>query len=181
MTEPLHPGVTLLLGGARSGKSRHAERLAAASGLARVFVATAEVGDDADMAARVARHVADRGPGWTTLEAPLGLAPAVSAHRDPGNVLVVDCLTVWLAQVMGAGRDVSAATDELVGALRGGAGPVVVVANELGLGIHPPDALTRDYRDHHGRLTQAVAEVADVVRLLVAGIPVPVKGGAAGQ
>lgn len=161
--------LTLLLGGARSGKSTLAVDLGRHSGLPVVFVATAEP-IDADMATRIARHRDERPPGWATVEAPIELAAAV-AGVPQGTFVVVDCLTVWLANLTAHGLTAGqreTAIDGLVDTLRR-TGDTVVVSNEVGLGIVPADADTRAYRDDLGRLNQRVAAVADRCLLMVAG------------
>ena len=167
--------ITLVLGGARSGKSRHAEKLAEAAAAARVYVATAEA-RDAEMAARIAEHRARRADGWRTVEAPLELASALAQASAPDRAVLADCLTIWLANLMEAGRDPHAETDKLLAGLTAAAGPVVLVANEVGLGIVPGNALGRDFRDHAGRLNQAVAAAADRVLFVAAGLPLVLKG-----
>ncbi|MFO1056769.1 MAG: bifunctional adenosylcobinamide kinase/adenosylcobinamide-phosphate guanylyltransferase [Dongiaceae bacterium] len=172
VTSPLVP-ITLVLGGARSGKSRLAEGLLAEAPR-RTYLATAEAGD-AEMAARIADHRARRGPGWTTLEEPLELVPALAVATAGGGAVLVDCLTLWLANLLGAGRDAAAEGDRLAAALPGLAGPVVLVSNEVGLGIVPDNALARAFRDQAGRLHQAVAAVAQRVLLVAAGLPLTLK------
>lgn len=172
MPEALTP-VTLVLGGARSGKSRFAEDLVAGSGLRPVLIATAEAGD-AEMAARIAAHRARRGPGWTTVEEPLELAGALAAVAA-GEAALVDCLTLWLANLMAAGRDVDAARRTLAAALPGLTAPAVLVSNEVGQGIVPDNALARRFRDAAGLLHQDVAAAADRVWFVVAGLPQRLK------
>jgi adenosylcobinamide kinase/adenosylcobinamide-phosphate guanylyltransferase len=167
------PRHRLVLGGARSGKSRHALRLAEAIGPARVLVATAEAGD-AEMAERIARHRAERGPGWRVVEAPLELAAALDGI-GAANVAVVDCLTLWLSNLMHAEADLDEATDELVMALDGYGAPVVFVSNEVGLGLVPETPLGRAFRDAQGRLNMRMAERADRVILMAAGLPLLMK------
>lgn len=162
--------VSLILGGARSGKSARA--LALATAAPRAFLATAEA-LDAEMAGRIARHKAERGAGWRLVEAPLDLAPAIAAHRE--GSLVVDCLTLWLSNLMHAGRDPAAETGALVDALAG-AGRVILVSNEVGLSIAPENALARAFRDEQGRLNQRVAAAADHVEFVAAGLPLLLKG-----
>ncbi len=164
--------VTLVLGGARSGKSALAETLAAAPGGRPVYLATAEPGD-AEMAERIRRHRERRGLGWATIEEPLDIVGRLAAAD--GAAVLVDCLTLWLANLMQAGLDVAAETARLVEALARHAGPVVLVANEVGFGIVPDNPLARDFRDHAGRLNQAVAAVADRVYLVAAGLPLVLK------
>ena len=168
-----HPRLTLVLGGARSGKSAYAESLVAGPGA--VYVATAEAIDD-EMEERIARHRARRGAGWTTVEAPLDLAAALRAHAPgaSGGVLV-DCLTVWLGNLMHAGRDIDREAGSLLESLAAPPAPVVLVANEVGLGVVPDNPMARAFRDHAGRLNQALAARADRVVLVTAGIPVVLK------
>jgi adenosylcobinamide kinase/adenosylcobinamide-phosphate guanylyltransferase len=163
--------LTLILGGARSGKSRHAEALLTAHPAPWCYIATAAAGD-AEMAARIAAHRARRGEGWLTREVPLDL-PAALAGPHPA---LVDCLTLWLANLMAAERDIPAATAALEAALRARAAPTVLVSNEVGLGIVPDNALARAFRDEAGRLHQALAARADRVLFMVAGLAMAVKG-----
>lgn len=166
--------LTLVLGGARSGKSRYAEALVAALAPPWAYVATAEA-HDAEMAERIAHHAARRGADWITHEAPLDLAGALARlGSDPAPVLV-DCLTLWLSNIMLAGRDVEAESARLREALSAMAGPVVVVSNEVGLGIVPDNALARAFRDAQGRLNAAVAADAGHVVLMAAGLPLTLK------
>ena len=173
----IHPLVTLVLGGARSGKSSYAERLvesAGGTGGRALYVATAEAGDS-EMAERIRRHRARRGGAWTTVEEPLELADALSRHGASGRAVLVDCLTLWLSNVMAAERDVDAQVAGLTKALGAVGGPVVLVSNEVGLGLVPATPLGRAFRDHAGRLNQAVARVADRVVFVAAGLPLVLK------
>jgi adenosylcobinamide kinase/adenosylcobinamide-phosphate guanylyltransferase len=177
MDEMTAPRATLVLGGARSGKSRTAEAIIrdlAGPGGARVYVATAEALDD-EMRARIAAHRASRGAGWRTIDAPLAIAATIAAEARPGAAVLVDCLTLWLSNLMHHGQDVEAATRELVVALAAARGPVVLVANEVGLGIVPDNALARAFRDHAGRMNQAVAAAAGRVVLVAAGLSLTLK------
>ena len=175
MTLPITTApVTLILGGARSGKSRLAETLVGDSGYAPVYLATATAGD-AEMGERIARHRARRGAGWTTVEEPLALADTLAATADPGCAVLVDCLTLWLSNLMGAERDPAPERDRLAAALQDLAGPVVLVSNEVGQGIVPTNPLARRFRDEAGLLHQAVAAVADQVLLVIAGLPLVLK------
>ena len=165
--------LTLVLGGARSGKSAFAERLAQERGRG-VYVATAQRVDD-EMARRIEAHRARRGEGWRTVEEPLELAKVIRRESVPRACLLVDCLTVWLGNLLHHERDVGAAREELLESLGNAAGPVVLVANEVGLGIVPDNAMARAFRDHAGRLNQAVAGVADRVYFVAAGLPLALK------
>ncbi len=166
--------LTLVLGGARSGKSHFAEALVESSGLDAVYVATAQAGDE-EMAARIAHHQARRGAVWRTVEAPLQLAAALAREAAPGRAVLVDCLTLWLANIMADGCDVEAEAERLVAALGELAGPVVLVSNEVGQGIVPDNALARAFRDHAGRLHQDIAAAADTVYFVTAGLAQTLK------
>lgn len=166
--------ITLITGGARSGKSRLAEARARELPGRPVYIATAEPGD-AEMAARIARHRAGRGPGWDLVEAPLDLCAALAATEGRGARLV-DCLTLWLSNLMLAGRDWAPEAARLTAALAAARAPVVLVTNEVGGGIVPENALARAFRDAAGLLNQQVAAAADEVILAVAGLPLRVKG-----
>jgi adenosylcobinamide kinase / adenosylcobinamide-phosphate guanylyltransferase len=169
------PRLTLVLGGARSGKSRRAEALARATGLDRIYIATAQAFDD-EMRERIAKHRTDRAEdGWTTIEEPLELPSAILKAATPRTVLLVDCLTLWLSNVMLAERDLAAAERALLAALGQTAGPVVMVSNEVGFGIVPETPLGRRFRDAQGRLNQGIAAIADRVELVVAGLPLTLK------
>jgi adenosylcobinamide kinase/adenosylcobinamide-phosphate guanylyltransferase len=168
---------TLVLGGARSGKSAFAqaaaEALAAESGGRLVMVATAQA-FDSEMVERIDRHRQDRGPAWTTLEAPLDLAGALDG-LGAGDVVVVDCLTLWLSNLMLDERDVAAAMAQLVAGVERFEGRLWLVSNEVGFGIVPDNALARRFRDEAGRLHQALAQAADAVTLVVAGLTLCLK------
>ena len=165
--------LTLVLGGARSGKSRYAETLFTALPPPWIYVATAQA-LDAEMAARIGAHRARRGAGWTTAEVPRDLAAALAAHAK--MPILVDCLTLWLSNLMMADAKIEAEIDRLEAALARAAAPVVLVANEVGSGIVPDNALARRFRDLQGGLNQRIAARADHVVLLVAGLPLIVKG-----
>lgn len=169
---------TLVLGGARSGKSAHAEHLAAEMGRHPVYLATATAGD-AEMAARIARHRARRGDSWRTIEVPLALPEAIEQAAGPDAPVLVDCLTLWLANLLQAGRDPVRETELLLAALRRAPGPVVLVSNEVGLGIVPDNALARRFRDEAGRMNQVMAEAAGRVVLVIAGLPQILKDNGA--
>ncbi|PXA91995.1 bifunctional adenosylcobinamide kinase/adenosylcobinamide-phosphate guanylyltransferase [Nostoc sp. 3335mG] len=164
-----------ILGGARSGKSRHAQALAEALPGRPVFIATAEAWDD-EMRDRIARHRADRDARWHSVDAPRALAKAIDAQSGIGAVVLVDCLTLWASNLMLDDADIERATVDLVEAIGRFDGTLILVANEVGFGIVPDNALARRFRDVAGRINQAVAAVADRVTLVVAGIPVAIKG-----
>ena len=166
--------VTLVLGGARSGKSAFAEKLAEAH-RSCVFLATAECIDD-EMTRRIEVHRARRADRWRTVEVPLDLPEAIRRESAPGVCLLADCITVWLGNLLHHGRATDAARAALLESLAGVSGPVVLVANEVGLGIVPDNAMARAFRDHAGRLNQAIAEVAGSVYFVAAGLPVTLKG-----
>jgi adenosylcobinamide kinase/adenosylcobinamide-phosphate guanylyltransferase len=170
--------MTLVLGGARSGKSAYAERLiregVGRGGLA-TYLATAEPGDG-EMAERIAHHRAARGTGWRTVEEPLDLVGTLRRIARPDRPVLVDCLTLWLSNLMHADRDIAGETARLASCLGDLAGPVVLVSNEVGQGIVPDNALARAFRDHAGRLNQAMAAASDRVVFVVAGLPMVLKG-----
>lgn len=165
--------LTFVLGGARSGKSRHAEALIRRHPAPWRYVATAEALDD-EMAARVAEHRARRPDGWLTTEAPLDLADAL-ATVPAGQPVLVDCLTLWLSNLILAGRDPDAESRRLAAVLAAPRGPWVAVSNEVGFGIVPDNALARRFRDAAGRLNQTVAAAAGEVFLVAAGLPLRLK------
>jgi adenosylcobinamide kinase/adenosylcobinamide-phosphate guanylyltransferase len=175
MTAVKLPPVTLILGGARSGKSTYAERLAEGRPGACVYLATAQAGDG-EMAERIALHRARRGARWTTHEEAVDLAGALARTSKADSAVVVDCLTLWVSNVMHAELDVENECERLCAALPGLPGPVILVSNEVGLGIVPDNALARRFRDAAGRLNQAVAAVADRVVFVAAGLPLVLKG-----
>ena len=167
----------LVLGGARSGKSRYAVAQAQEIGGSAAVVATARA-LDADMAARIARHRAERPAGWTTLEEPRDVVAVARRAVASHDVVVIDCITVWVANLMEWGDDdtaVLAAADDLAKLMRERLGSLVVVSNEVGAGVHPPSALGRRFGDLLGLVNQRLAAAADRVTLMVAGIPLAVK------
>jgi adenosylcobinamide kinase / adenosylcobinamide-phosphate guanylyltransferase len=171
--DPL-PRLTLVLGGARSGKSRHAERMVLASGLEPVYLATAEA-LDGEMAARIAAHRSHRGPEWHMLEEPLDLTGALGRECAAGRVVLVDCLTLWLTNLMVHERPVDMEIERLIEGLPGLPGPLVLVSNEVGQGVVPVAAMARAFVDHAGFLHQRIAERADAVVLMTAGLPQRLK------
>jgi adenosylcobinamide kinase/adenosylcobinamide-phosphate guanylyltransferase len=171
--------VALVLGGARSGKSRYGLSLAESFPGPRLFLATGEA-RDAEMAARIAAHQKERGPGWETREVPVDLPEALSHGQGRYGAILVDCLTMWLANLMlledPSEEDLAAAGRRLLAVLDQVATPTIFISNEVGLGIVPESPLARKYRDWLGWLHQRVAKAADLVVLVVAGLPLTLKG-----
>ena len=165
----------LVIGGARSGKSHRALELAREMAPDRVFVATAEP-SDAEMSERITRHRTERGTGFSTLEAPLELVEALEAAASPDRVVVVDCLTLWLSNLMHYGRNADSQTAALTRFLAQPPGPIILVSNEAGMGLVPGTPLGRSFRDAQGSLNQAVAAICHRVEFLVAGLPQVLKG-----
>jgi adenosylcobinamide kinase/adenosylcobinamide-phosphate guanylyltransferase len=175
MVASISGGETILfLGGARSGKSRIAQGQAEMQAGELVYIATGQALDD-EMADRIGRHRADRGPRWRTVECPVDLAAAVATEGTAGGVLLVDCLTLWLSNLMFADRDIEAASASLVAALAASPSTILLVSNEVGSGIVPENALARRFRDEAGRLNQAIAAAADTVFLVTAGLTLKMK------
>ncbi|RVU05950.1 bifunctional adenosylcobinamide kinase/adenosylcobinamide-phosphate guanylyltransferase [Novosphingobium umbonatum] len=165
----------LILGGARSGKSRFGQsRIEAFTGQL-CYIATAQA-FDSEMAQRIALHRADRGPRWATVEAPLDLPDAIMASAAQVDAILVDCLTLWLSNLMLAERNVAQASAQLAQAVQDCPVPLALVANEVGLGIVPDNALARRFRDEAGRLNQSIAQIAGEVAFLAAGLPLMLKG-----
>lgn len=165
---------TLILGGARSGKSRYALELGESLGVDRVFVATAQ-GFDVGMRERIDRHRADRDSSWRTVEEAAEVWDVIESECQEGQVVVLDCLTLWLNNLMLKERDVESDLERLVESLEGVEGELILVSNEIGLGLVPDTELGREFRDLHGRMNQRVASVCDRVLFMVAGLPVVVK------
>jgi adenosyl cobinamide kinase/adenosyl cobinamide phosphate guanylyltransferase len=169
------PHLCLVLGGARSGKSRYAEAMLASAAAERVYIATAQAFDD-EMRARIAQHQGRRDGGWRTVEAPIDLAGALRAAGDAP--VLVDCLTLWLSNLMLGEHDMAAAETALESALMERPAATVLVSNEVGLGIVPDNALAREFRDRAGLLHQRIAALADRVVFMAAGLPMVLKGAA---
>ncbi|WP_413991831.1 bifunctional adenosylcobinamide kinase/adenosylcobinamide-phosphate guanylyltransferase [Labrys okinawensis] len=165
------PRLIFILGGARSGKSRHAEALVSAHPAPWTYIATAQAFDE-EMCARIAEHRARRDENWRTVDAPLALPEAITAAQ---GTILVDCLTLWLTNLMLGEHALKPAFAKLVEALASAPGPVVLVSNEVGLSIVPDNALARAFRDEQGRLNQQIAALADSVVFMVAGLPMVVK------
>ena len=171
---------TLVLGGARSGKSAFAERLVGDSGLVRIYLATATAGDD-EMRSRIAHHRERRGDGWATVEEPLELVDALERETAHGRAVLVDCLTLWLSNLMFAGRDPEGEARRLTRFLGVARCPVVLVSNEVGLGLVPETPLGRSFRDAQGRLNQIVAATVPNVVFIAAGLPLWLKRASQGE
>ena len=168
--------VTLILGGARSGKSRRAETMACSMSEQPIYVATAPmIEGDAEWQARIDYHRRQRGSAWYLIEEELALIPLLQKHATHGQVVLVDCLTLWLSNLMFAGRDLESEVAELCRCLQELAGQVILVANEVGMGLVPENSEGRAFRDAQGRLNQAVAAVADRVEFVAAGLPIQLK------
>ncbi|EEB84074.1 bifunctional adenosylcobinamide kinase/adenosylcobinamide-phosphate guanylyltransferase [Roseobacter sp. GAI101] len=166
--------ITLVTGGAKSGKSRHAEGIVKASGSPAIYIATGQALDD-EMSDRIAAHKVQRGAGWETIEEPLDLCGAL-VRSDGRGTRLVDCMTLWLSNVFLAETDWEASLSEVLDVLRTQQSPVVLVSNEVGWGIVPMSDVGRRYRDASGVMNQRIAEVADAVVLVSCGLPLTLKG-----
>jgi len=166
---------TFVLGGARSGKSSYAEKLVEGSGLQPIYLATGRA-FDTEMENRISVHRNSRGDEWQTVEEPLDLVGALQKHAGHDRFVLVDCLTLWITNLMMAEQNIAAETETLVAALPQLSGQVVFVSNEVGLSIVPENRMAREFRDHAGFLHQAVASVADEVYFIAAGLPLKMKG-----
>ncbi len=164
--------ITFVLGGARSGKSRYAEGLAAKHRGPKTYIATAEA-IDTEMRDRIALHRTQRGEGWNTLEAPLDLVATLAGSKT--GFVLVDCITVWIGNLMHHRRDVHAEIQNLCETLSATKTRIVIVSNEVGLGIVPDNALARAFRDEQGFANQRIAEIADEVIFVAAGLPTVLK------
>jgi adenosylcobinamide kinase/adenosylcobinamide-phosphate guanylyltransferase len=167
-------GTTLVLGGARSGKSAFAEGLVCTSGMARIYLATATAGDD-EMRRRIAHHQSIRADHWRTVEEPLALVDALARESRDGAGIIVDCLTLWLSNLIHADRNVDVETSRLADWLRAARSMVVLVSNEVGMGLVPETALGRDFRDAQGRLNQQIGAAVANVAFVAAGLPIWLK------
>lgn len=165
----------LVLGGARSGKSRFAEARVCETGLSRHYLATGRAWDE-EMRERIARHRTDRGEGWVTHEEPLALVERLKALDDPAHVILVDCLTLWVTNLMMEARPMAEEFDRLAAHVSGARAALVLVSNEVGLGIVPENRMAREFRDHAGRLHQSIAARAAEVYFVAAGLPLRMKG-----
>jgi adenosylcobinamide kinase/adenosylcobinamide-phosphate guanylyltransferase len=170
--------IILVTGGARSGKSRLAEKLAAGFGSPLGYLATASPGD-AEMAARIARHRERRGPEWATMEEPLDLAGVLAGHDGYFRAIMVDCVTLWLSNLILTGmgsEDIEAEVKRVIHQLAALQTPVILVSNEVGMGIVPENRLARSFRDLAGIANQLLAEAADEVHVAISGLPLRLKG-----
>jgi adenosylcobinamide kinase / adenosylcobinamide-phosphate guanylyltransferase len=168
--------ITFILGGARSGKSAYALREASLFGGAKAFIATAE-GLDQEMEERIARHKAERGPSWTTFEEPINIKKVLENIRTKYPVVLIDCLTLWVSNLLHGELNVEDEFEDLVAALRDCPDShIYIISNEVGMGIVPEYALARTYRDRLGILNKMIAAIASTVILMVAGIPLQIKG-----
>lgn len=168
------PSLSLILGGARSGKTSFAESLVRADGRRPVYLATAQAFDD-EMRARIAAHRDERGTGWTTIEEPMDPARALGGLTD-GDAVLLDCATLWLSNLVLADRDPAPEVARLLQVAGRCPAPIVIVSNEIGMGVVPDNALARRFRDIQGRLNQDVAARADLVVAVMAGLPLTLKG-----
>ena len=167
-------GTTLILGGARSGKSIYAENLVLSAKLQPVYIATGEARDD-EMQDRITHHKERRGTNWLTIEEPLDLCEVLENNAAATNAILIDCLTLWLSNLMMAGKNIDTEISALTALIPDLAGPVVFVSNEVGMGLVPETTLGRDFRDHQGRLNQRIAQVVDTVSFIAAGYPLSLK------
>jgi adenosylcobinamide kinase/adenosylcobinamide-phosphate guanylyltransferase len=170
-------GHLLILGGQRSGKSRYGQEIVEASGKAPIYIATATAGDD-EMRARIAAHRAARGPNWSTVEEPLRLAAALAEAGRPGRTILIDCLTLWLANLFASPLPLEIELERLIGALANSPCPVALISNEVGSGIIPDNELARRYADALGTMNQRIAAAVDKVVLMTAGLPLLIKPAA---
>ncbi|CUX16070.1 bifunctional adenosylcobinamide kinase/adenosylcobinamide-phosphate guanylyltransferase [Agrobacterium fabrum] len=164
-----------ILGGARSGKSRFAEELAGKAGGCLHYLATGRAWDD-EMRDRISHHQERRGGEWTTHEAPVDIATVLQRLDSPDSVILIDCLTLWLTNLMMENADMETAFAELEAAIVSTRAKLILVSNEVGLGIVPENRMAREFRDHAGRLHQRVAAIAGEVYFVAAGLPLKMKG-----
>jgi adenosylcobinamide kinase / adenosylcobinamide-phosphate guanylyltransferase len=165
---------TLVFGGARSGKSRFAEQLADRSGLQKTYVATGAA-HDSEMADRIQAHQQQRGPSWLTIEEPLDLNSVLIQECSSDRVVLVDCLTLWLSNMMFAEKDIVKETRKVCETVSNLQGPCIFVSNEVGMGIVPENRLSRSFRDAQGRLNQDIAQASGQVVFVAAGLPLRLK------
>ena len=168
--------IVIILGGARSGKSYYALKEASLIKGQKAFIATAEALDD-EMHIRIENHKKERGSDWDTYEEPLHIAPVISRIREKYEVILIDCLTLWVSNIMHAGFDITEETEKLVSAISiTSPAPLYIISNEVGLGLVPESPLGRAYRDNLGHVNRQVARASTDVIFMVAGIPLKIKG-----
>jgi adenosylcobinamide kinase / adenosylcobinamide-phosphate guanylyltransferase len=167
--------VILVLGGARSGKSAFAEKVIAEASLAKVYLATSQI-FDSEMETRVDLHRARRGADWQLVEEPVELGGALAQHANEDRAILVDCLTLWVTNLMMADADIAKLGDDLAEQLQTLSGTIVFVSNEVGQGIVPDNKMAREFRDYAGLLHQKIAAIADEVYFVTAGLPQKLKG-----
>lgn len=170
--------ISLILGGARSGKSAYAEHLAQQCpkdiNSKQIYIATAEI-HDPDMFSRIKAHQERRGQDWKTIEQPLEIADSINSLANKNTIILVDCLTIWLSNLMQETRDIIKETEHLIATIEKTDGQIIFVSNEVGLSIVPENKLARDFRDEQGILNQKLAKAADHVVLVTAGLPLILK------
>ncbi len=171
---PSIPHLSLILGGARSGKSAFAEKLAKSANRPRAYIATSQA-LDSEMEVKIAKHQQDRGPDWQTIEAPLDIEEAL-AQVSANSIVLIDCLTLWLSNQMHVDADIDAEVTNLLTVLSASLNPVICVSNEVGMGLVPDTPLGRQFRDAQGRLNRKIAEQADLAVFVAAGLPLTLKG-----
>ena len=165
---------TLILGGARSGKSSYAEKLALSFDLEPIYIATAQAKDD-EMVDRIRHHKLRRNADWKTIEEPLNISKVIVDHSSPHNVILIDCLTLWLSNIFAKSLNFETEIKTLVEAVAAAKGPIIFVSNEVGQGIVPINELARNFRDEAGRLNQQIAASVANVYVIMAGLPLPIK------
>jgi len=166
--------ITLVTGGARSGKSTFAEKLIQKRNLKQFYIATAEILDE-EMQLRIQHHIKNRGDNWDTIEEPVYIAKIIKQISRQDNIILVDCLTLWLSNIMSEKKCLKTFFDDLTKVIMSAEGPIVLVTNEVGMGIVPSNFLAREFRDNAGRLNQIIANLADNVYFLAAGLPIQLK------
>lgn len=172
----MHSQSTLIIGGARSGKSSYGEKLALEAHLTPIYIATAEARDD-EMQVRIKHHKQQRSDaGWHTVEEPINLADTIDKYASPNSVIFIDCLTLWLNNLMAdEDANISKQIEKLVDSLEKAPCPIILISNEVGMGIVPMHKLARDFRDEAGRLNQRLAALVPNCYFIIAGLPLPLK------
>jgi len=167
--------ITFITGGARSGKSSFALKIASKRGRKKAFIATSEPIDE-EMKNRILRHKKERPPDWTTFEEPIDISALINNIKRDYDSILIDCLTIWLSNIFHRGLNKDTTINGLISALREPPSDIYIVSNEIGMGIVPESPTTREFRDMAGRLNQMIASIADEVYLVVSGIPIKIKG-----